>query len=211
MGFEPRFRHIAVSLLLGLALIAASLYYLSDALMFAALVVGLLFIVLSVFVVGWINNRERAVFYSSLTGFARELAALDPDQYGALGIRFPMLRLRWRGKPVLTVEDSDVTLEHFEIFMQDSNFQQIAPERIWNTSVRPRPVWMKLRSWLEKNEYIYRESAAGSHSWLWRGNAYHTLREHYLTSKMVELGAAPQPPVRHAVPVHEELEEAEAV
>ena len=136
--------------------------------------------------------------YRTITAFGNMLAKLDPDQWSALGIAFPHIRIKWTGKPLKFFEDTDITLEDFECFMQDSDGRQISPERNWANGPDRRK-WQMIKDWLEAKEYIYSQSASGNHSWLWRGDMYRILWQHYIQSEgipnLTELEGSPTPPI----------------
>jgi hypothetical protein len=141
-----------------------------------------LFIIIAVVVLFWLGNRERIAFYDKLQDVAEAIRDLEPNQWQALGIAFPTLRIRWNGTPLRYIEDTDITQEELERFIADSTDRQISPERNWSNG-RDRRTWLKIKTWLEGNEWIIEHSAAGSHSWLWKGNVYYTLRERYCDQK----------------------------
>lgn len=177
---EPKYSHVILTTLLGLGLILTGQAVPSSEMTMVLVAFGVGVSVFAVVIVVWIGKAEVRKTYETATNFAEKLAALDPDQYRALGIRFPMLRIEYRGQPITTVEDSGVTLKHFRAFLDDSDFRQVSPERNWASREKPRSVWRKIMAWLQENDFIYPNSAAGSHSWLWKGESRKLLQIRYV-------------------------------
>lgn len=116
-------------------------------------------------------SHQRATFYRSVIDVGEMLMKLDRDQWGALGISFPTLRIRYRHVVRVCIEDTDITIEDFERFMQDSNTRYISPERNWANG-RGRAKWLEIKTFLQTEGFIYESSAAGQHSWLWRADGF---------------------------------------
>lgn len=177
--YSPRLSQAVFLALFGCALFGVSGVKLSGDMLTAGMVCGVLLVIFSVVVMLFLVNRERIAFYRTASNFAEQLSHLDQDQWQALGIAFPVLRIHWNGQPLQLLEDSDITIQEFRRFMEDSDFRQISAERNWSSG-RDRRTWLRIKSWLELKEYIHPVSAAGNHSWLWRGNIYMHLKERYL-------------------------------
>lgn len=177
--YSPRLSHAVTLAISGCAAFGYSGLYLSGKALIAGEMCGVLLVIFSIIIMVFLGNRERIAFYRSASHFAEQLSHLDQDQYQALGIAFPVLRIHWNGQPVQLIEDSDFTLEDFRRFMDDSDFRQISPERNWSSG-RDRRTWLRIKNWLELKEYIHPVSAVGNHSWLWKGNIYMHLKERYL-------------------------------
>lgn len=180
MTYNPRLSHAVFCLVFGAVLIATSGLWFSGVAAVSIGAAGFILCVYSIWIMIWLRNRESIEFYDSVTRLAEQLTHLDVDQWNALGIRFPTLRIQYNGEPVLMVENSGVRLDDFERFMNDSNARYVSPERNWSQG-RKRRAWHQIMKWLEINQYIYPDSAAGSHSWLWRGNSYNLLIDRYIT------------------------------
>lgn len=163
-------------------MIGAAGVYLSGTALTICNITGVLLILYSVVIVGFLANRERVKFYESAARFAESMANLNNDQWAALGIAFPTLRIRWNGQPIQLIEDSEIMFEDFKKFMLDSDYRQISPERNWSTG-KARRTWTIIRDWLLEKKYIYEYSAAGNHSWLWKNNVYQTLKDRYLSAE----------------------------
>ncbi len=137
---------------------------------------------IAVVVLFWLGNRERIAFYEKLREVAEAIRDLEPNQWQALGIAFPTLRIRFAGRPLRMIEDTDILQAELERFIANSTDRQISPERNWSNG-KDRRAWLRIKTWLEENELIDEHSAAGNHSWLWRGNAYYTIRDRYCEPK----------------------------
>ena len=131
--------------------------------------------------------RELDNYNSTIARLAEAYGLLDDEGRAALSFQFPTLRYRMkRGELRATFEDTNVPIEMFRLFLSDSNQVQIAPERDWATAERPRWAWTEIKLWLEDNSYIISDSAAGSHSWLWRGNSYQHMIAYWMAGRRLE-------------------------
>jgi len=131
------------------------------------------------------GNEEAARKYQMLGDFASSISKLGVDQWNAMGFHFPILRFKlFKGQVLELFEDTKATRAQFIHFLKTSDRAQISPERYWNTSEYPRWAWQEIKTWLETNDppYIYKDSAAGNHSWLWRGNAHAHLCAYWLVN-----------------------------
>jgi hypothetical protein len=146
---------------------------------YAWLVGAIAFITIAALIFVLLFLEARRSFYNTMAYLAERLAQLNPDQWQAMGIAFPHLRIRWKGKPIQFFEDTQATLDDFERFMRDSNTRQISPERNWSSGP-DRRAWREIAEWLIANKYIYEQSASGNHSWLWRGNMHALLWQRYI-------------------------------
>lgn len=182
-AYKPKLSH--ATLTAALTIFFAGLYAYPTRWDDAWLIGGVIFGLLTASIVALIFVEQRRIFYHSLAYFADSLSKLNPEQYQALGIRFPHLRIRWRGEAIQYFEDTGATMENFARFMSDSSIRQISPERNWNGGP-DRRAWAEIKGWLEEQGYIYQSSAAGNHSWLWRGNTYAILKQRYLIQNEIE-------------------------
>jgi hypothetical protein len=191
--YNPRISHSVYLIVFGCLLMGMAGNMFEGTALAVSLIGGTMMMILAVLVAWFLANRERIAFYDAVTRLAEQLSRLDQDQWRALGIAFPTLRIHWDGTPTQLLEDSDITLDEFARFMKDSNPHQISPERNWSNG-RERRTWLRIKTWLESCGYIKQQSAAGNHSWLWIGNSFYTLRERYLAAKpLPNLGGTPAP------------------
>jgi hypothetical protein len=164
---------------------AALLFVLGDLALFGGLLHpilyggGILLMLLGGVVVVWILREQGIDVLRARTEWVRALALLSPEKFDALGIEFPTLRIRWTGELRKCFEDTDIPIRTFERFIRDSNNYQISPERNWSGGT-DRSAWGIIKNWLETHGHIFPDSAAGSHSWRWRGDAYNRLWRMYL-------------------------------
>lgn len=182
--YQPRLSHAVGLVFMGCIVIAYAAVNFNDAVLSISLLTGGLFYLFSIAVMWWLTSRERIAFYDAVTRLAERLSELDPDQWQALGIAFPTLRIHWNGRPLQFIEDSDFTVDEFRRFMEDSDFRQISPMRNWSNG-RDRRTWERIKTWLEVRGYVHHYSASGNHSWLWRGNAYPVLKIRYLGGEQI--------------------------
>jgi hypothetical protein len=179
-SYTPKFSHVVISTFLAIALMGCSVLF--DGRVSTALLIGsgLLFLSAAslMYSIVMVVNDER---WSKMESFASTYAKLDEEARAALGFKFPELRYRMRrGQVGEYFEDTSATIEQFRLFLKTSNDKYISPERDWNSKEMPRGVWMDIKEWLEGEGYILEDSAAGSHSWLWKGNAYRHLMAYWM-------------------------------
>jgi hypothetical protein len=188
MSYAPRLSHAVLNAIMGIGFVW--LLAVESPWSIAYLVGAVTFLAMAALVFLMLFQEQRREFYSTMASFAEALARLNPDQWQALGIRFPHLRIRWHGKPIQFFEDTGATMDDLERFMRESNARQISPERNW-TDGPQRRAWAEIHAWLIEHGMIFEASAAGNHSWLWRGNSYSILWQRYihdLDLKLVNLG-----------------------
>jgi hypothetical protein len=183
-NYIPKLSHAVTTCLLGIIFIGALAY--ASPWQVAFLVGAIAFISMSALIFALLFLEQRRSFYHTVAYFADRLAQLDPDQWQALGIAFPHLRIRWSGQPIQFFEDTSATMEQFERFMRDSDHRQISPERNWSGGPQRR-AWREIVNWLQRQEYIYKDSAAGNHSWLWRGDMRRVLWQRYIKDQFVDV------------------------
>ena len=127
-------------------------------------------------------NRRVEVMTDWMNAFAK----LDDEGRAAVAFSFPMMRYRMKKGEVREMfEDTNATIEHFRLFLKTSNDRYISPRRDWQTTERPAWAWDEIESWLEANGYILPDSAAGQHSWLWKGNAWRHLMAYWLAGRNI--------------------------
>jgi len=112
--------------------------------------------------------QSKSDYNLSLARVAEQIRMMNPEQWNALGIRYPELRIKFHGKPIQYLEDSDIRLECFQKFLDDSDEYQFAPERLYGDGTQLRNQWRMSRDWLIGKGFIIDNSAAGNHTWLWR-------------------------------------------
>lgn len=112
-------------------------------------------------------------------GFAAEkISRMDDHRFQVLGLAFPSVRGKWSNnlKPVIKFDDCEyATMEHFAIFLNGSDSKQVFPVRYWSgekefkgkTVALSGNAYYEILQNLVDNGFVRKESAAGSHSWLW--------------------------------------------
>jgi hypothetical protein len=129
--------------------------------------------------------------------YAEVFGKLDDEARAAMGFLFPKMRyVMKRGIVREEFEDTGLSIELFRVFLQTSNDKYISPRRDWYGKGRPESAWVTIFKWLEERDYVIPDTAAGSHSWLWKGNAYKHLCAYWMAGrKPVDMGewvVAPQ-------------------
>lgn len=127
------------------------------------------------------TNNRRA---DAASRFAEAIGKLDDEARAMVAFEFPTLRYHMkRGEVRQMFEDTNVPIEKFRLFLQTSNSRYISPLRDWCTAEKPEWMHNEIRLWLEGREMVIRDSAAGSHSWLWSGNSYQHLMAYWMAGR----------------------------
>lgn len=138
-------------------------------------------IVLALLVLEALNERVRVMI-----DFANAIAKLDDEARAMMAFEFPHMQYRMkRGEVRAYFEDTNVSIEMFRMFLQTSNNIYISPRRDWFTADRPEWAWIEIFDWLVANDKVFPDSAAGSHSWLWKGNSYQHLYAYWMAGRRV--------------------------
>lgn len=141
-----------------------------------AVIFGILFlVVIGLMALEGLNRRVE-----TMTEFGRMLATLDDEGRALMAFEFPHMRYRMKHGVVREFfDDTNVPMETFRLFLRLSNTKQISPRRDWCTKEKPEWAWMEIFDYLKENDFIIPDSAAGSHSWLWNGNAWDHLKAYW--------------------------------
>jgi hypothetical protein len=178
--YVPKLQHATATAFICIVLIAVSAR--AQGRVLTALTVGaLIFALMTALILWWIalENINRRV--TVITEWMHEFNQLDDEGRAAVAFQFPTVRYRMsRGEVREMFEDTNVPIELFRLFLQTSNTKYVSPERDWSTAERPRRTWLEIMTWLQENNYILADSAAGSHSWLWNGNSYKHLFAYWM-------------------------------
>ena len=144
------------------------IHFLFSALLFAAgslliteffwMSIGLWFLgtlaALWIFIGGlWLS---KALYNYSIVAVAHEIKEMNPEQWQALGIRFPELHIHYEGSAISYLENTSIRMDHFERFINDSDDIQFAPERLYGEGTRDRHQWMMCRDYLIQQGYLMR-------------------------------------------------------
>jgi hypothetical protein len=184
MNYTPKLSHAVFLVFLSFAVFVIGSFVLPDREFVAAIIASVVFMIFSFLVMGFLANEQRIAFYHTIAMLSDSIRNLEADQWQAIGIYYPTLRIKWNGKPMQYLEDTEITLHQLERFMNDSDAKQVVPKRDWTG--RQRRVWENIVRWLLQKNYIRHDSATGNHSYLWRGDAFHQLRERYLQIEVIE-------------------------
>jgi hypothetical protein len=188
MPYIPRLLHSVALAFICIAMVALGAFVsgrVLTAMNIGAAMFGVMAFVILVLVVfeSWRENVRVMVDWMIAFG------KLDDEARAAVAFTFPTMRYRMKmGEVRGMFEDTQVPIEMFRLFLQTSNSKYISPERDWTTAEQPRWAWLEIKGWLEENKHIIPDSAAGSHSWLWNGNAFQHLMAYWTAGrKLVDM------------------------
>lgn len=182
MDYTPRIFHAVFTALLIIICLLLGVRYVRY--QFAFNCGAIIFTIILLIVLLLLVMNGYSVVIDSMTSFAVAFSKLDDEGRAAMAFQFPMMRYEMkRGRVRAMFEETGVTIEQFRLFLQTSNRKYISPEREWCTSEKPRAVWIEIKDWLEANDRIIIDSAAGSHSWLWKGNSYNHLMAYWMSGR----------------------------
>lgn len=148
---------------------------------------ALAFVILAVYIAGLVGESSH---YWSVTRYLEALVKVEPDLRNALAFHVPSLRLiATRGKVQTLFEDTNVSADHFRLFLMDSGKTPgfTVPRRDWDTAERPRWAWDEIYEWLVRHDRVMPDSAAGSKSYQWRGTSYQNLLIYYLGTSIPKI------------------------
>jgi len=186
MFYTPKLSHAivaAVLCVLFLAIGGKTQGRVAFAFNIGALMFGVLFLVVVILLaLEGLNHRVEV-----MTDWMREFVKLDDEGRAAVAFVFPYMRYRMkRGVVREYFEDTNATIEQFRLFLKTSNDRYISPKRDWQSADMPEWAWLEIQGWLQDHDYILADSAAGSHSWLWKGEAYKHLMAYWMAGRRVE-------------------------
>lgn len=196
-GYTPNLFHAGLTALFCVIFLAISSFAPPGRLLTACYIGSLLFALLTVLVM-WmmiVNTNVEAAIRQNESAAAFGLMLAHPnmtDEKLEMLVRsqFPKLRYRMaRGEVRAFFESTKVPVAKFKKFLETSNAEFISAERNWCTAEMPREVWLEIFHWLEDNDKIIPDSAAGSHSWRWVGNSYQQMCAYWMAGRhLVDLG-----------------------
>lgn len=177
--YTPRLYHAMITAAICLALIALGAKAQARVLLalnLGALIFGsMTVVVLWMLIVNTLNERV-----DRMIDLAKAYGQLDDEGRAAFAFQFPEMRYRMKKGEVREMfENTNVPIEMFRTFLKTSNGKYISPERDWTGGDQPRWAWLEIKDWLEGENYIVPDSAAGSHSWLWRGQSWEHLKAYW--------------------------------
>jgi hypothetical protein len=185
MPYVPKLIHAIITALIciGLMLLGAKL---SSRLAAAMNIGALIFAIMTVVVLWMLIVQTLGEHLERQTRFAEVFNMLDEEARRALAFQFPSMRYHMkRGIVRPYFENTEVPIEMFRHLLQTSNDKYVSPRRDWYTAERPEWAWLEIMTWLEENDKIVPDSAAGSHSWLWKGTAYQQLMAYWMAGRKI--------------------------
>jgi len=183
LGFIPKFHHLMVSIFFSVAFLALGAVVSGRVYMAFNMGAGAFFVVAAIImfliILEGLNRRVEV-----MTEFAIAIGKLDDEARAMLAFEFPHMRYNMkRGELRQMFEDTQVSIETFRLFLQTSNDRYISPRRDWYTADRPEWAWIEIKDWLEEHDKILPDSAAGPHSWLWKGNSYQHMCAYWMAGR----------------------------
>jgi hypothetical protein len=179
--YMPKLSHAMVAALICIGLIALGAK--AQGRVLVALNIGALIFAIITAAILWMliiqTVNERL---DRLIELAKIYSGMDDEARQALAYQFPAMQYHMKhGEVRAYFEDTNVPIDTFRLFLQTSNDRYISPERDWQTKEMPAWAHTEIRLWLEANDKVIRDSAAGSHSWLWKGNSYKHLMAYWMS------------------------------
>lgn len=126
------------------------------------------------------DNYSRADLAEKRAEFANSIANLSPEDKQILGIEWPELDIEFNGKPTICLRGTNILLQCFQKFIEDSTDTDFASERLYNDDKflqetlamsrdAVRHQWHLTVAYLSDptRGFLTRDSAAGSHSYKW--------------------------------------------
>lgn len=181
--YVPKIHHAIITIAIVMLLIALGARA-QGRLLIALNFGALLYLVMTIIILWMLVLKSYDEHWETLSEFAKVYNQLDDEARAALGFAFPTMAYRMkRGEVRGYFESTNVTIDQFRLFLQTSNDKQISPRRDWYTKDAPEWAWEEIKEWLEDKNYIIQDSAAGSHSWLWNGEAYKHLMAYWMAGR----------------------------
>lgn len=182
MSYAPKYHHAIVTIVLCVICMLLGARYQRYASAFNIGALGLAILtatIIALIVLESLNERVRVMTY-----WMDAFAKLDDEGRAAVAFEFPSMRYKMkRGVVRGYFEDTNVPIDMFRLFLQTSNDRYISPLRDWCTKDMPEWAHNEIRIWLEDHEKVIRDSAAGSHSWLWSGSSYQHLMAYWMSGR----------------------------
>lgn len=187
--YQPKLSHVIFTSLLSASfayLWANTLDRVSTVMLYAA---GL-FLAITIILVWLVGESSH---YWSVTKYLEALVKIDSDLRNALALNVPSLHLiATRGHIKEVIDWTDISKEHWLLFLQDSTREHTASKRDWKTSERPAWAWQGIFEYLKEKKYIS-PYATGPDSYPWIGSAYMNLMVYWLGRRDVpNLNAEPR-------------------
>lgn len=185
-SYTPKLSHAFVTALTCLAFIAMG-SKVQGRVLTACNLGAFIFALMTAAIMWWLFLEAANHRVEIITEWMREFAKLDEESRAAVAFTFPTVRYRMkRGEVREYFEDTNATIAQFRTFLQTSNEKYISPRRDWMTKERPAWAWEEIKGYLVSMDYILEDSAAGSHSWAWKGNAYRHLMAYWMAGRRAQ-------------------------
>jgi len=126
------------------------------------------------------DNYSKATLASDRAAFARAIVNLSPEDKQILGIEWPELDIEFNGKPTICLRGTNILLQCFQKFVEDSTDTDFASERLYNDDKflqdtlamsrdAVRHQWHLTVAYLADpgRGFLTKNSAAGNHSYKW--------------------------------------------
>jgi len=174
---SPRLWKAIATVCLGVAMSALAVLVKNETAFWVVFLAGLAFIVLG-FVEALMANLKyiydvRENQYHIQLRVIEALTNADAEARNAIGVKLPQFNFVYCEEPGIFWQDTDVPYQIFKEFLQESSDQHTAPERDWKArGVVYHRYWMQIYNKLVEMGLVLEQSAAGSHSQLWKGSGY---------------------------------------
>ena len=155
-----------------------------------ALTFGLIWLCIGLFIIAFMNGfwiviaglwSNKIAYNESLNELVNSMREMPSEHWKALGLNFPELRIHVENsQPVQFIEDTDLRLDYFQRFMNDSDNYQTAAMRLYGDKTIARSQYSEWIGFLKFKEAIIENSASGNHSYLWRTGKKQWLEQCYL-------------------------------
>lgn len=184
MEYQPKLLHASMTAFIAVALI--SLTDLASGNAFGALKIGAaVFLIMTGVIIWMIAYGHR---FDTIVRYIEAFIQLNPEQRAALAYNIPSLRLvARRGRVAELFEDTQATSEHIRLFLVDSTPEFTSSQHAWNTAEKPRWAWEEIYDWLVRHGKAIPDSAAGTHSYRWKGTAYKSMMLYWIGSSVPDL------------------------
>jgi hypothetical protein len=179
--YTPRIWHAAGMLLLCVLMIALCGLRGARGWVLVALLFGaFMFALMSAAVLWMLMLQAYDSRLEKMIELAKMYTNMDDEARQAFAFQFPSMQYRMkRGQVRAFFEDTNVPIEMFKLFLQTSDKKYVSARRNWYGTDRPEWAWIAIMEWLKERDLIFPDSAAGSHSWMWKGNSWNYLQAYW--------------------------------
>lgn len=138
------------------------------------------------------DNYSKATLASDRAAFARSIVNLSPEDKQILGIEWPELDIEFNGKPTICLRGTNILLQCFQKFIEDSTDTDFASERLYNDDKflqetlamsrdAVRHQWHLTVAYLADptRGFLTKNSAAGNHSYKWMKGGRRRMQQWY--------------------------------